>query len=154
MTTTRAALGFATVLVLLAASSSLAQPPCAPDEVTARSSADTIFVEHRHAELNCCLVLALDIRVGALTVDFYESDTGEPCDCYCCFDLRYAASGFTPGRWRVRVWDAAGTVLHGETEVEVNGTGGPPQVAWMFSGDCVTVQVDARTWGGIRELYR
>jgi hypothetical protein len=147
-------------LVIVPASN--AQVDCEPDAIYAYSIADTIFVQHFNALRNCCTSLTLDVLVGEWVVDFYEGEAGDWCTCICCFSLAYDAHGFAAGHYTVRVWNETGSVLYGETEVDVEGSGVIPTVGNLDRGDCLTpAEVEDEppdevpmTWGRIRSSYR
>jgi len=150
----RARIGFLIVLIAGALPGAVrGQPICGPDRITARSVADTIFVQHAQATRNCCTDLQLQVHTVAFVANFYEAETGTSCHCTCCFVLRYEAHGFAAGRYLVRVWDEQGTVLYGETEVDVSGVGTAPTVGWADRGDCQGEPIRSATWAMIRGLY-
>jgi len=157
----RGRIAFPMVLLIVAlATPDLARSDCGPQEITATASADTICVEHLHAYENCCLDLRVEIEAEAFVVDFYESDVGEACDCLCCFLLRYDAYGFAAGHYQIRVWNEDGSVLYGETEVDVEGNGDTPVLDVVLRGDCeepgaVKEETEVPiTWGKVRAEYR
>jgi hypothetical protein len=128
---------------------------CGPDTVLVRASADSVFVRHENAVKNCCLVLHVVMLNDAKTIDFYETDTGQPCDCICCFDIDISAGGFNAGRYVVRVWDATGSILFGQSVVEVPGVGVEPVLLTAHKGECQDPQASrSTTWGRVRVLYR
>jgi len=147
-------IGIALLLLLFLAPTVAGQVPCAPDQVTARASSDTIFVSHAAAERNCCSTLTLRLAAAGFVADFYEGEAEPFCHCMCCFDLAYDAHGFAAGHWLVRVWDEAGTVLYGEAEVDVPGAGLEVAVGNMLRGECNPVATQPATWSLLRELYR
>lgn len=151
----------ALLTVLLVAAISVVsngQDSCSPVQIVATSNADTIFVTHMNAYTNCCIELEVEVGVEDNVVNFYEADVGPPCDCICCFNLRFDANGFAAGRHIVRVW--TGTHLIGETEVEVEGTGGVPVIGLVSSGACLgdpggqQPQQSSITWGKVKTIYR
>jgi hypothetical protein len=159
MSQNRTTLLLALLAVLFVTTAYGSQDECVPEEVVATSSADTIFVQHLNAYANCCLELEIAVGVTEFIVDFYETDVGEDCDCMCCFNLRYDASGFAAGHYTVRVWNENGSILHGETEVDVEGSGEFPLVGRILSGDCldpaaVEPPETSITWGEVRAIYR
>lgn len=143
---------FGFVLFPLAA---LAGGFCGADTILVRAAADTVYVNHANATMNCCLELRVEMEVGANVIDFYEVDAGGRCDCICCFDLDYRADGFPMGVYMVRVWDATGSTLYGQAEVAVPGAGAEPRVVAALQGECQHPQASGTTtWGKIRALYR
>jgi hypothetical protein len=128
---------------------------CGADTIHVRAIADTVFVEHENAVMNCCLDLQIDLQVEGNVIDFYERDAGDPCHCICCFDLDFHAGGFEAGHYTVRVWDAVGSLLHGQAELDVPGAGGGPHLLTVRQGECQDPQASGETtWGKIRALYR
>lgn len=150
----RIALMIALVIGLLP-SPAAASDPCGPDTVLVRASADTVFVSHGDTIRNCCLILHVVMLTDTKTIDFYETDTGQLCNCICCFDLDYCAGGFSAGRYTVRVWDATGSILFGQSVVEVPGGGVEPVLLTSRKGDCQDPEASGKmTWGRARALYR
>ncbi len=147
-------------LVLLLANAANGQHSCAPVQIIATSNADTIFVQHVNAYTNCCIELVVELGVEEFDVNFYESDVGPPCNCLCCFNLRFDANGFAAGHYVVRVWDGSGTYLIGESEVDVDGPGGAPVLGVVNSGECrdpepvLEPQEVSVTWGKVKTVYR
>lgn len=145
---------FCCILALLPATA-LAGGSCGADSVLVRASTDTVFVKHQNASMNCCLELRVEIQDGSGIIDFFEIDSGDPCRCTCCFDLDFSAGGFGEGRYAVRVWDAAGSILFGQAEVDVSGAGAGPVLLTARRGECRDPQSsDRATWGKLRALYR
>lgn len=144
-----------TLFLLCLAVSAAAQLPCPDDEINATSRADTIFIEHRHAERNCCYDLQLRLEVAGQDVDFFEGETGAPCDCICCFDLRYSASNFAAGHYNLRFWNGDGTEFYGSVAIDVDGGGQAPKIASADRGECVDpVTVAPTTWSLMKKLFR
>jgi hypothetical protein len=132
-----------------------AQLPCPEDEIEVVARADTLFVEHRNAFRNCCYELKLDFNVNEEIIDFYEGETGPPCDCMCCFNLRYSASGFAAGHYTVRVWNGDGTELFGSVEVDVKGEAGAPEIVTTDLGKCIgPTPIDPKTWSSVKEIFK
>ena len=142
------------LLLLFLVPTAAGQVPCPPDLVTARASGDTIFVSHAAAERNCCSTLTLRLAAAGFVADFYEGESEPFCRCTCCFDLAYDAHGFAAGHWLVRVWDEAGTVLYGQTAVDVPVGGLEVAVGNVVRGDCNPVATLPATWSVLRGLYR
>lgn len=141
-------------IVFLLAVGAGAQPVCAPDDVQATASGDTISVQHRNAERNCCSTLTLVVHQENFVVDFLEGEAEPWCRCLCCFDMRHEAWGFAPGHYTVRVWDETGSTLYGEDEVDVTAGGsGVLILGQLQPGDC-TVRAAPQTWSAVRALYR
>lgn len=160
----RIILSCAALLLFLCAAAN-AQDGCHfPDAIYVTSDADTIFVNHDQADMNCCSTLAISIVQDGFTVDFYEDETGDLCVCMCCFNLEYEGHGFGPGHYLVRIWKASdpGYDFIGQGEVDVEGNGAGPVIGLAAKGDCMAPQdvpnetpgVRAKTWGGLRSLYR
>jgi len=139
--------------ILLLDSVAAAQPACPPDSVTVTAAGDTITVRHDNAERNCCSPLAITVQTQGFVVDFIEGEPEPWCRCTCCFHMLYAASGFAPGHYWVRVWDEAQSVLFGEDEVDVVGGSGAITVGALDRGEC-TVSVGPQSWSAVRVLYR
>jgi hypothetical protein len=146
-------IGIVLLLLLFLAPTADGQLPCPPDQISARASGDTIFVSHRSAERNCCATLVLRLESDGFVADFYEGEAEPYCRCLCCFNLTYDAYGFAAGSWLVRVWDDAGTVLYGQTDVFVPGEGQQIAIGNTNRGDCVQVATVPSTWTVLRRLY-
>lgn len=125
-----------------------------PDVIIVASRADTIFVDHLNATRNCCSTMTVDVAAEDFVVDFVEGETGEFCNCICCFNLDYEAHGFATGHYVVRVWFQGELV--GEAEVDVEGPEGAVFVGTIAKGECLTLAtveeglVQATTWGRLR----
>jgi hypothetical protein len=149
------------IIVIGSVGTARAQFDCGPDSIVAESSADTIFVQHLQAERNCCTDLTLRFEVSDHIVDFYEGDAGDWCYCTCCFKLAYDVDGFQANRYLIRVWNEDGSEFYGQTEVEVPGGGGLPELVRLERGDCLTPAESPDeppgvpvTWGVVRARYR
>jgi hypothetical protein len=150
-------------LSVLLAPIAYAQPgePCTePDEVHFTASADTIQVVHLNAMKNCCTELTVDVSSEDFVVDFVEGEAGEFCTCMCCFHHRYAAHGFEPGHYAVRVWFMDHLVAEGE--VDVQGIAGGLAMSTVEKGRCLQLSgVDdgppanrVTSWGRLRTHFR
>ena len=128
---------------------------CGSDEIAISARADTVSVEHANSLMNCCKVLSVRVEAADSVISFYESDSGDPCRCMCCFDYGYLAAGFPAGHYNVFVYDATGSRLFGEGVVDVEGAGGAPRLVGLDEGFCMSPQeADAKRWGEIRLLFR
>lgn len=142
-------------LIFTFMSAAYAEDLCGPDEITLSSRADTVFVAHANSLESCCLELAIRVVVEGSIVEFYESDTGIPCRCICCYDYAYLASGFEAGHYEVFVYDETGSYLFGHGEVDVEGSSPPTRILAIVPGSCMDPQpVTETTWGRVRALYR
>ncbi len=152
------------LLLALSLTAALAQEPC-EDRVEAYAQDDTVFVAHSGAYYNCCAVVAVVMETSApWVIDFLETETFPqgPCYCMCCFTVNMQGAGFAPGTYTVQVWNAGRTVLFGQAEVVVAGSGsGQPGPLTVLQSDCQgSSSVDdpqetpvASTWGRLKALF-
>ena len=161
-------LAAATILLLAFLPAAHAEDPCLA-EIYGWAVQDTIFVAHQGAYYNCCAVVAVSMQLPApFVVDFIEEETFPvgPCYCQCCFDVEMWAGGFSPGTYRVNVWNQSHTVLFGQVEVQVSESpAGPPTFAGSWQSECLEAsdvgeedppapQDASTTWGAVKGLFR
>ena len=65
------------------------------------AGSDSIRVSHDNFEGNCCAELTVTVSEGASNLAMVYTDTGEPCDCLCSFDLTYTLTEVPPGSYSV-----------------------------------------------------
>lgn len=121
-----------------------AQEPCT-DSISAVIMGDTVIVYHTGAYYNCCSKIEYTIVLHADTIDLIESETGDPCDCLCCFDLSTTITNLVPGTYLVRVWNEDQSILYGQVEVTIGGNVSPGEVT---QSECLdgTIVPPGRAW--------
>jgi hypothetical protein len=78
------------------------------DTVIFSSHGDTISVLHQDAFYQCCARIKVEVVKTLGGFDLLESDTGEPCNCMCFFDITTEISGLPDGTYFIRVFDTDG----------------------------------------------
>lgn len=65
------------------------------------ATATSVSVTHEGFEANCCADLAVDVSPAGSTLTMVYTDSGDPCDCTCAFDLAYTLQDVPSGTWTV-----------------------------------------------------
>ena len=93
---------------------------------------DTVFFEvvgndlytyHRNAYYNCGLAYVVDYEIYDFTIRAAESDTGEPADCICYFNLESVLYDLADGEYDVTLVNVYGQEIAWETIVIDNEHG-------------------------------
>ena len=58
-------------------------------------------MSHENFEGNCCADLTVSVNQSGSTLAMVYTDTGEPCDCLCSFDLAYTLTNVPSGSYTV-----------------------------------------------------
>jgi hypothetical protein len=67
----------------------------------ALASADSISVTHDNFEGNCCADFTIEVSAGVGTLDMVYTDSGDPCDCLCSYDMTYTLINVPSGDYVV-----------------------------------------------------
>jgi hypothetical protein len=76
-----------------------------------------LHIRHINAYYNCGLAYVVDYTIGDFNVYAIESDTGEPADCYCYFNLESVLYDLADGEYTVTLIGIAGDTLKTGTVV-------------------------------------
>lgn len=70
--------------------------PCGEETMSVAMIEGDLHVYHDNAYYQCCLGYLAEFTVDGQNITVVESDTGDFCDCYCCFDLEAVLYGLIP----------------------------------------------------------
>ena len=61
----------------------------------------------------CCVILTPELTVEGSTIDVSYAESGEPCDCICCYTIHFTLVDVPVGAW---------TIVSGALSVDVDVT--------------------------------
>jgi len=92
--------------------------------------------------LNCCLDPWWNGWLDGDTFYVTMSDTGEPCDCICPFNLSATFGPFTPGTYTLNFWDG----YYGYPTFIIQGGRASPIVISEYQSDCYFPLYNGPVW--------
>jgi len=91
-----------------------------------------LHIHHMNVFYNCCLLYAVDYQFEGYDITAVESDTGEPCDCICPFDLETILYDLLNGNYTITLIDINGDTAGAESFTI--GTG--QEIIYQDMGGC------------------
>lgn len=94
------------------------QADCDGDTATTESalsaepgaSSGTVDVAHDAVSATCCVQLAAAAEAADGTIAVTYSESGEPCDCMCRYDVSYTLGNVPAGDWSISAEGDAASV--------------------------------------------
>ena len=103
---------------------------------------ETMTLTWSNIVLNCCLGPWWNSWLDGDTFHVTMSDTGEPCDCLCPFNLSATFGPFSPGTYTLNFWDG----YYGYPIFTIEGGRDSPIVISEYQSDCYFPSYDGPVW--------
>jgi hypothetical protein len=151
----------------LVAPPALAYLPWCHDWLVVEVIDDTVLVEHRGAEYNCCPAdITHDVTFGEGRIDVWETEilAEDICLCNCCYEVTAEIAAVPAGDWVVHLhyleWDTGEWVdLTFPIQIAPGGPGGTAHLADSYDSGCqepgtpVREPVEETSWGRLKARW-